>query len=66
MLLVVLFASVCFHANAEEFRLHKGVRFGMTAEEIIAQEALSGNTFKVGVPTRVYHESQISFSAPRM
>lgn len=47
-------------AWAEGFTLHKGVCFGMTQDEAIAQEAASGNEFCIGSETRVYSKSKIA------
>ena len=59
LLAVMMLASVnC--AWAEGFTLHKGVQFGMTVEEVIEQEAASGNEFCAGSETRVYNKSKIA------
>lgn len=42
---IALVMLTCTVAMADEFKLHSGVTFGMTAEEIIAKQSERGNTF---------------------
>ena len=57
LLIAVMLFALSSSAYADEFTLHKGVRFGMTIDDVIEQEANAGYTFRAGSETRVYNES---------
>ena len=59
IMLVVLLLTGAAALAEDDFRLHSGVRFGMTAEEAIAAAEAAGNTFVLNEDGRLASTNEI-------
>ena len=47
ILILLSVLCMCFTVSAEEYQLHSGITFGMTAEEAIEKQTIRGNKFEM-------------------
>ena len=59
-LLIMIISMIVSVAVADEFTLHSGVTFGMSADEIVAKQKERGNTFSMTTSGRMRNLNKIS------